>query len=107
MFDMSPQVIVSFIGLALLMVLIPVAVHQRRLASGDSRSPSPEVAVIDSTMRGAGPNFAAAHVPSARGSLSVGQIAWGVFLGLWMFTISVGILAFGFMITVANSLGRR
>ena len=104
---MSPQVVLPIAGLALLIILIPVAVHQRRMASGDPRTTPVGMATNDALPRSPGPAFTVAHSPSARNSLTTSQIALGVFLGMWMFAISSAILTLGLMVAVGNSLGGR
>ncbi|HAM23837.1 MAG TPA: hypothetical protein DCQ04_16540 [Actinobacteria bacterium] len=104
---MSPAVVVSAIGLALLMVLVPMAVHQRRLAAGGSRLAAPDPALNDGAVLSYTPTFSTGHTPSASAPFSVGQVAVGVFLGLWMFTITAGILAVGIMVAVTRSNGWR
>lgn len=104
---MSPQVVLPIAGLALLIILIPFAVHQRRMASADPRTTPVGMAINEAIPRSPGPAFTVAHAPSARTSLTTGQVALGVFLGLWMFAISSVILTFGLMVAIGNSLGGR
>jgi hypothetical protein len=104
---MSPQVILPFAGLAVLIILIPFAVYQRRLASANPRTTPVGLASNETIPRSRGPAFAVAHTPSGRNSLTTGQVALGVFLGMWMFVISSAILTFGLIVAVGNSVGGR
>lgn len=104
---MSPQVVLPIAGLALLIILIPFAVYQRHMASADPRTTPVGMAINEAIPRSPGPAFTVAHAPSVRNSLTTGQVALGVFLGLWMFAISSAILTFGLMVAIGNSLGGR
>ncbi len=99
---MSPHIIGLIAGL-LLMVLIPVAVYQRR-AAVDPPTTTTERAGNEGAPRAPRPAITPTYTPNARNSLTTGQVALGVFLGLWMFAISGAILTLALMAALSNSI---
>lgn len=93
---MRIQVLVTVIGVAFLLVLVPVAIFQRRVAAAGPQLPARPAPIPESFGPGnlAPPTYIAA--PIAR-SLTTAQVALGVFLGLWMFALSCAAVTFGLM----------
>ena len=74
---MSPSTLAAIIGLALLTILLPIAIVQRRSQAVDV---APTFAPPDATAQPA---------VVISGSMTVSKVALGVCLGLWLFVLTV------------------
>jgi hypothetical protein len=101
--DMSPIVLTALIGGALLVILTPLAIRQRRGSSAVASPLQPEASAAMSTWAAPPPPMPAPTGKATTRSLTSGQIALGVFLGLWMFVVSVGVPTF----FVVDALSKR
>jgi hypothetical protein len=75
---MSPSVIAGLIGLALLAILAPIAIRDRRIQANDA-VPLPQDPITHTTQ----PRFVR--------PMRTGDVALAVFLGLWLFVLSIAI----------------
>jgi len=97
--------LIALIGLALLAVLVPVAVHQRRsVATGTGPNPVAATTQMPATARELPMSYTTA--PRAQPT-SVARIAVGVFLGMWMFAISAALIGGLIMLATFKSLAGR
>jgi len=95
---MSAIAVVCLVGAGLLVVLISIAIHQRTapLAAPEGFVEDASVAPPNELLPQTWARPASPRPPNERPcGPTVGQIAVGVCVGLWLFTISAGFLAMG------------
>lgn len=102
---MPAPLLIAFIGVALLAVLVPVAIHQRRALAPTVVTDAVTTAVQVPTVAR---DLPMPYSPATRQQpISVARIAVGVFLGMWMFTITAAIIGGLLMLSTLKSLGGR
>ena len=102
---MPAPLLIALIGVALLAVLVPLAIHQRRsLESTGTLDPGAATTQMPTTSR----ELPTPYTTSARSQpVSVARIAFGVFLGMWMFTITAAAIGALIMRAAFHNLNGR
>ena len=108
---MSTQLVAVLCGVAALVILIPIAIHQRRgvangLQASVNGSPPIGVPPIGVPLIGHPAPPAPLYAKLGRQPLSVGGAALAVFLGLWMFAISAAVFALLAWAAIGHQLPR-
>ncbi len=102
---MSPLIVIALTGVAALAILIPLAVVQRRATARTAFADTGAEATALPPPPGV-PLGRPKPVAAARSSITTGQIALGVFIGLWCFTISAALIGFALIVAAREALGK-